>query len=138
MPLHQTARRHMWLNETLPGRWTSELCAVTRFLVKKYPGKKIILHGYRETALVSLYASIFCKDVAKVILEDAPVSYLFCQQTDFFGMGLFIPGILKWGDIPLACALSPAQLKWINPRKQDGSITEVPEKEILFCKQNLK
>ena len=52
--------------------------------------------------------------------------------------GLITHGILKWGDIPLACALSPAQLKWINPRKQDGSITEVPEKEILFCKQNLK
>lgn len=138
MPLHQTARRHMWLNETLPGRWAGELCAVSKFLAKKFPGKKIILHGYRETALVSLYASIFCKDVAKVVLEDAPVSYLFCQQADFFGMGLFIPGILKWGDVPLACALSSAEVAWVNPRNQDGSAAEVPTTQIVFFKKNFK
>lgn len=138
MPFHQTARRLLWLGKTLPGRWTGELCAVIRFLAKRYPGRQIDLHGCKEMAPIALYGSIFSGLISSAVLEDAPVSYVFCNQSDFFGLALITHGILKWGDIPLACALSPAQLKWINPRKQDGSITEVPEKEILFCKQNLK
>ena len=30
-------------------------------------------------------------------------------------MGIHIPGILKWGDISLAAALSGAEINFINP-----------------------
>ena len=135
MQFHQTARRYMWLGKTLIGRWTSELCAVVDFLAKAFPGKKIILHGCKETALASLFCSIFSEKVSKVIMEDAPVSYKFCSQSDFFGMGFFIPGILKWGDIPLACAMTKAELEWITPRNQDGTPAEIPSNEILTLKR---
>ena len=78
--------------------------------------------------------SIFSDKISKVIMEDAPVSYKFCAQSDFFGMGFFIPGILKWGDIPLACAMTKAELEWITPRNQDGTPAEIPEKEIRLLR----
>ena len=131
---HQTARRYMWLGKTLIGRWTSELCAAVEFLAKLYPGKKITLHGCKETAIVSLFCSIFSDKVGKVIMEDAPVSYKFCTHSDFYGMSFFIPGILKWGDIPLACAMTKAELAWITPRNQDGTPAEIPEKEIRLLR----
>ena len=134
-PYHQTARRMMWLGKTLPGKWASELCAVTEFLAKRYPGRKIILHGTKEMAPVALFVSIFSDKVSKVILEDAPVSYLFSENTAFYGMSFFIPGIQKWGDIPLACALASAELEWRSPRNQNGTPAEIPAKEIQFFKE---
>ena len=135
MPYHQTARRLMWQGKTLPGKWASELCAVTEFLAKLYPGKKIILHGAKEMAPVALFASIFTNKESKVILEDAPVSYRFCKDEAFYGMSFFIPGILKWGDIPLACALTSAELEWKTPRNQDGTSAQIPAKQIQFFKE---
>ena len=134
MQFHQTARRYMWLGKTLIGGWTGELIAAVDFAAKIFPGKKIILHGYKETAVASLFASVFSDKIAKVVMTDAPASYVFCAQSDFFGMALFIPGFLKWGDVPLACALSNAELEWITPRNQDGSETEVPAEKIKFFK----
>ena len=125
----------MWLGKTLIGRWTSELCAAVEFLAKLCPGKKIILRGCKETAIVSLFCSIFSDKVSKVIMEDAPVSYKFCAHSDFYGMSFFIPGILKWGDIPLACAMTKAELDWITPRNQDGTPAEIPAKEIQLLKE---
>ena len=134
-PYHQTARRLMWQGKTLPGKWASELCAVTEFLAKLYPGKKIILHGAKEMAPVALFTSIFTDKVSKVILEDAPASYRFCKDEAFYGMAFFIPGIMKWGDIPLACAMTKAELEWITPRNQDGTPAEIPAEQIQFFKE---
>ena len=138
MAHHQSARNALWQGRTLAGEWTAELCAVANYLKKRYPGEKITLHGFRETALSSLYASIFLNDINTVILEEAPVSFLFTQQSSFYGMSLFTPGILNWGDIPLAAALSSARISWISPRKSDGSHTVVPQKEINILQRKLK
>jgi len=50
-------------------------------------------------------------------------------------MSFFIPGILKWGDIPLACALTSAEIKWQTPRNQDGTPAEIPAEQIQFFKE---
>ena len=76
--------------------------------------------------------------VNKVILEDAPVTYCFEKQSTFFGIALAIPGILKWGDIPLAAALSDAEQSWIAPRKLDGTEIEFEQNKIEYIKQRLK
>ena len=138
MAHHQSARSALWQGRTLAGEWTAEICAIADYLQKRYPGQKISLHGFRETALSSLYASIFCSGIDQVILEDAPVSFLFTKLNRFYGMALFTPGILTWGDVPLAAALSSARISWISPRKSDGSHTVVPQKEINILQRKLK
>ena len=52
-------------------------------------------------------------------------------------MALAIPGILKWGDIPLAAALSDAEQLWIRPRKLDGSEIEFEQNKVEYIKQRL-
>lgn len=138
IPYHQSARRYLWLGKNLTGTWSNELYALCAYLAEKFPEKKITLHGYRETALAGLYASIFSTMVNKVILEDAPVTYCFEKQSTFFGMALAVPGILKWGDIPLAAALSDAEQSWIAPRKLDGTEIEFEQNKIEYIKQRLK
>ena len=138
MPYHQTARNLMWLGRTLIGEWTSELCAVTGFLAGRFPGKKIVLHGYREAAEAALFASVLSDGIAEVILEEAPVSFAFREQSDFYGMAFFIPGILKWGDMPLAAALSRAETTWIAPRYTDGAPAAAPKEKIGRLKAKLK
>ena len=138
MAFHQTARSLMWLGRTLTGEWTSELCAEVAFLAELFPRKKIVLHGYREAAPAALYCSIFSDNAAKVILEEAPVSYVFRKQGDFYGMALYVPGILKWGDISLAAALTQAELAWISPRHTDGAPAVAPKEEIDRLKAKFK
>ena len=138
VPYHQSARRYLWLGKNLTGIWSSELNAVSAFLAEKFPEKKITLHGYKETALAGLYTSVFSKLVSEVILEDAPITYHFEQQSPFFTMALAVPGILKWGDVPLAAALSSAEQKWISPRKLDGTEVEFAQDKIEYIKQRLK
>ena len=138
IPYHQSSRYWLWLGKSLTGVWSSELAAVCAFFAGKFPEKKIILHGYRETALAGLYASIFSTMVNKVILEDAPVTYCFEKQSSFFTMVLAVQGILKWGDVPLAAALSDAEQLWIRPRTLAGDETSLPEGKIEFFKQHFK
>ena len=138
VPYHQSARRYLWLGKNLAGAWSNELYAVSVYFAEKFPEKRISLHGYRETALAGLYASIFSTMVNKVILEDAPVTYCFETQSAFFSMALAIPGILKWGDIPLAAVLSDAEQEWITPRKLDGTEIEFEQNKIEYIKQRLK
>jgi len=57
-----------------------------------------------------------------MILRDAPVSYLFDdrENVDFFSMGIHLPGILKWGDVSLAAALSGKDLTFFHPVTMSG------------------
>ena len=136
VPYHQSARRHLWLGKTLTGVWSSEISAVCRLLAQTFPEKKITLHGWKETALAGLYASIYTTVINMVVLEDAPVSYCFEKQSAFYSMALAIPGILKWGDVPLAAALSDAEQIWIHPRTLAGEETGLPGERIEFFKQH--
>lgn len=131
---HEASRYAMWQGRTMAGVWTSELIAVKDFLRRRYPEKKITLHGFREMALPALAVSIFSGGIDNVVLEEAPVSYVFKKQTKFYNMSIFVPGILQWGDMPLAAALSPATVQWISPRDQDGSPAAAPDRETGLLK----
>ncbi|MBQ9337537.1 MAG: acetylxylan esterase [Lentisphaeria bacterium] len=138
LPYHQFARSLLWLGRTAAGEWTRELLAAAVFLKKLSPDDRLILHGWRETALCSLYASIYAPEIGGVILDEAPVSYAFTEHTDFYGMALAVPGILKWGDIPLAAALSTAELEWRDSRDAAGKPVPPPDAEIEAIRQKFK
>ena len=62
------------------------------------------------------------ENVDKIILRDAPISYLFDnrESIDFFSMGIHLPGFLNWGDVSLAAALSGKNVSFINPVTMSG------------------
>ena len=137
LPYHQFARSLLWLGRTAAGEWTREMLAAADFLKKLMPDDRLILHGWRETALCSLYASVYAPDIHGVVLDEAPVSYAFVEHTEYYGMALAVPGILKWGDIPLAAALSGAELEWRDPRDSAGDPMPPPDEEIETLRQKI-
>lgn len=135
---HQLSRSLLWKGATLCGVWTSEIIAIVNYLTKKYPEKNISLHGFKETAIACIYATLGCEKVSEVILEDAPVSYTFNKVSEFYGMAMPVPGILTWGDIPLAIALSNAKISWINPRNSDGEVVPIPDEQIMILRNKIQ
>ncbi len=120
--LHTLARANLWLGKTVMGEWVKELDAVTQFLLSEQQARKISLDGTRETGLAGLFLAAVGGKIDAVMLRDAPVSYLFDDREtiDFFSMGIHLPGILKWGDVSLAAALSGMEVTFINPVTMSG------------------
>jgi hypothetical protein len=79
--------------------------------------------------LAALFAAVLSDQKTPVVLEDSPRTFLFHEQaarseprTSFYSMALHVPGILEWGDIPLAVSLAGGAVRFINPRRSDGAI----------------
>ncbi|MFA7173442.1 MAG: acetylxylan esterase [Kiritimatiellia bacterium] len=120
--LHTLARANLWLGKTVIGEWVKELDVVTQFLLVEQKARKISFDGTRESGLAGLFFATLGGKIDAVTLRDAPVSYIFDDREtiDFFSMGVHLPGILKWGDISLAAALSNKDLTFINPVTMSG------------------
>jgi hypothetical protein len=61
-------------------------------------------------------------DIDTIVLRNAPVSYLFdtSESINYFGMGVHVPGFLKWGDVSLAAAISGNPIIFIDPVTMSG------------------
>jgi hypothetical protein len=119
---HTLSRSELWLGKTIMGEWVKELNVVTDYLRKQYKADQITLIGTRETALASLFMTATIGRADNVILNDAPVSYVFDLQENinYFNMAVHIPGILNWGNVALSAALSNAKVKFIDPVSMSG------------------
>ncbi|OQA85884.1 MAG: Acetyl xylan esterase (AXE1) [Lentisphaerae bacterium ADurb.Bin242] len=129
-PYHDFARWQLWLGRTVIGEWVRELEALRGFLTEHFKAKTVTLHGAGETAVASLFASIVHGKIDRVVYEDAPGSYLFSGTgiPEYFNMAMPVPGFLRWGDIPLAIALSTAKVEILRPKKMDGKLFEAEER----------
>jgi len=125
-PYFQRARSELWLGRTLPGEWTAELLAVIGFLRQSYPSVRLGLHGFRESAVASLFAAVFDGKITRVTLEDAPKSFLFHGDgiPTYVNMSLVVPGIIPWGDMKLAVRLAGIKVRFIRTRYMDGKLLE--------------
>ena len=104
------------------GEWVKELQAVVGFLKSTCPAQKIEFDGSLETGLAGLFLAATEEKMDYLTLRDTPVSYLFdCRETvDFYSMAIQLPGILNWGDISLAAALSGTSIHFVNPLTISG------------------
>src|SRR5690606_3322680 len=87
----------------------------------------------KEYGIASLFASIFNDHIHSLTLIDTPLSYLFDKKgnVDYYNMSIHLPGILKWGDITLAAALSDKTIRFIQPRSIAGRA--LSKEEIAEC-----
>jgi len=120
--LHTLARANLWLGKTVMGEWVKELDVVTQFLLLEQKARKISIDGTGESGLAGLFLAALEGKIDTIILRGAPVSYLFDNReaVDFFTMGIHLPGILKWGDVSLAAALSGKDVTFIHPVTMSG------------------
>ena len=121
--LHTLSRAALWTGKTVLGEWVKELKLVTQLLQDTYKAKIINIDGTKEAGLAGLFLGATSGILKNITLRDAPVSYVFDnrENIDFFSMGIHIPGILKWGDIALATALTGQNITFINPVSMSGS-----------------
>jgi hypothetical protein len=120
--LRTTSRSYLWLGKTLLGEWVKELNVVALFLKSKYKAQKISINGKKEAGLAGLFLCAVEGNIDQVILQDAPVSYLFDNRNgvEFYSTGVHLPGFLTWGDVSLAAAVSGKNITFINPLTMAG------------------
>lgn len=116
------SRSLLWFGKTVIGEWVTELKAVTDFLHSKYHADKIDLDANKEAGVAALFFGALGGKIDNLILRNTPVSYLFDsrENIDFYNFGINIPGILKWGDISLAAAMTEANISFIDPVTMSG------------------
>lgn len=133
--LRTVSRSLLWFDKTLIGEWVNELELIVEFLNKEFNSKKIKIDGTKEAGLAGLFLSAIGGDIDTVVLRDAPVSYVLDNRDsiDFFSMGVNLPGIIRWGDISLAAALSGKELLFINPLTISGK--KIKENELKNYKE---
>ncbi len=121
---HTLARSLLWLGRTMMGEWAKEIKLVSEFAQAKLKAKQITVGGVKDAGVAALLAAVLSRNIAKVKLFHAPISYLFANKTfppDFFSMAIHLPGFLNWGDISLVAGLTEAQISFCSPVKMDGS-----------------
>ena len=123
----------LWFGHTILGEWVKELKVVAAFLSSRFQAKKIQLDGSRETGLAGLFLGAVGGPVDDTILRDAPISYLIGdrESIDFYSMAVHLNGILNWGDISLAAALTGKNVQFINPLTLSGQTLE--EQSLKDC-----
>jgi hypothetical protein len=124
--LHTLSRAELWLGKTILGEWVRELDLVAGYLYFECHAEKISYDGTGESGLAGLFFAAEGGRVDSVTLRNSPVSYLFDNRetVDYFSMGIHLPGILKWGDISLAAALSGKNITFVSPLTMSGTPLE--------------
>ena len=120
--LRTLSKSCLWLGKTVMGEWVKELNVVTQFIHAKYKSAKLSIHGSKEAGLAGLYLAALVGNIENVTLQYAPLSYLFDNRdsVEYFSTAIHLPGILNWGDVSLAAALTGKNIISINPVSMSG------------------
>jgi hypothetical protein len=116
------SRAALWLGKTMQGEWAKQLALLCEFASTTFGAASVSLHAYREAGVAALLLNAVKNMSQEIIVEDSPVSYLFNQTVppDYFSMSLHLPGIMPWGDISLAAAMTNAKITFLSPVLSDG------------------
>lgn len=140
--MHTLSRAHLWLGKTVLGEWVVELKMVIDYLKDFRNAEYIMMHGTGEAGLAGLFYSDLYDGIEHIELNDIPISFLFDQREtiNYYNMGIHLPGILNWGDISLAAALSMSDIKVVDPvsisgRKMNALKLSEIEKEFTYLKE---
>lgn len=128
---HTISRAELWLGKTVMGEWINDLDLVLQFLKGKPGAETIRIDGSREAGLAALFLSVIHGEkIDSLTLRETPSSYVFDEREgiDFFSMAIHVPGILNWGDVSLAAALSGKNIHFIHPVSMSGN--DLEEKDI--------
>ena len=128
--LRTLARSEYWFGKTLIGEWVKDLNVVIQYLKTTLNAKTIIIDGTREAGLAALFMAAVYHNANELVLRDIPLTYLFDtrENIDFYTMAIHLPGILKWGDISMAAALTGSDITFIHPLTLSGR--GIPETEL--------
>jgi hypothetical protein len=134
-PHHTLSRAALWLGRSLMGEWVRDYTLTVQYLEQHIGVEKITVAGTREAGLASLFCSVLSEKQLPVITEQSPVSFLFRNQKAYekeknsLSMALHIPGIINWGDVPLAVTMTGTDVRFIAPVFSNGISLSRQEEE---------
>ncbi|MDR6566908.1 dienelactone hydrolase family protein [Chitinophaga ginsengisegetis] len=144
-PYHTLARSALWLGTTVQGRWVSDLRIITDYLKMVNGDVRIVLNGSREAGVASLFFAALNGTAAQVTLNGGPLSYRFDERMgiDYFSMAIHVPGLLQWGDLSLAAALSGKDVVFKMPvtmsgRPVTGAALQAQQEEFFQLRKRCK
>jgi dienelactone hydrolase len=122
------ARASIWLGRTMIGDWVKDLSAVRTAIGKLFSSGKVELLGFGETGLdiptgmndlkgtgdtglAVLAAAVLDKRFAGVTVINMLSTYVVNGTPPVHRFSIFVPGILRWGDVSLMAALAKCELK---------------------------
>lgn len=119
---HTLSRSLIWLGETMQGRWVREMEIVNRWLRKSLKATSVDIHAFRDLGPAALFYTALHDGANHIKVEDAPISYRFDEDVteNYYSMAIHVPGVLKWGDLLLAAAMTEIGIKYVNPRSVSG------------------
>ncbi len=118
-PFHRYFRSAFWLGRTPLGDWTTDILAITNYLGSAYPEKSTVIYAFYETGISALCAAAIDRKIA-VKAIGIPSSYAKGDSIVSHSMSVYVPGILKWGDVSMAAALAGGSPELINPKEMSG------------------
>jgi len=137
--LHTIARADLWLGRSVLGDWATEIGLVTQFLKNTCKALNVSINAGREAGLAGLYYAVLNPgEVGEITLYEAPASYLFDTRDglDFFSMAAYLPGLLSWGDVSLATALSGINVTFSKPVTMSGNL--VSDEKLKIYQEEFK
>jgi hypothetical protein len=113
------------------GEWVKELNVVVGFIRSEYKATPVHFYGTKEAGLAGLFLAAINRNIASLRLTNTPLSYLFDNREgiEYFSSCVNIQGLLNWGDISLAVALSGCTVHFIDPVTMSGRLLNEEERK---------
>lgn len=132
-PYHTISRALLWLGKTVLGEWIKQFALIIELVRKTNPDAPIKISATKEAGIAALLLSALDPGIQELELTDSLASYLYEEKPaeEFFNLAITLPGIIPWGDLVHAMALSNATINFINPRNLHGKILAGEKKMLL-------
>lgn len=108
--LHIT-RTVFLLGHTVIGQWVNDLLSIRAALAKRGGKIRIGLMAFEEAAIAALAAAALDRQFSSVHVERLLATYVIKESPLTQRYSLYLPGILKWGDISQLAALVACPLE---------------------------
>ena len=115
------SRSSLWLGRTMIGEWVTDLLAVRDALARDLPDAEFEIMAFGEPALAALAAAALSSGFEKVTVSGLPHTYVVTDTAPVQSMGIFVPGMLHWGDVSLMAALAACRLSVHEPVTPAGT-----------------
>jgi dienelactone hydrolase len=101
-----STRALLWLGRTLMGDWVQDLLAVCDAIQQRGQVRGVELLGFGEPALAVLAAAALERRFSGLTVENLLSTYVVDAVAPVQRYGIFVPGMLRWGDVSLLAAMA--------------------------------
>ncbi len=114
------------LGRPILGQWVWDALRAVDHLSRRHPKARLALHGEGAMALVAVIAGALDDRIAAVGAVDLLASWEWPDRfDDRWGLSLFVPGILRHGDVAqIAAAMTGRVLAIGSPRNGGGTVLD--------------